>query len=95
MYVEELENLGKAFEQLQAENSILVNKISDKDNEISKLLGDKLKAEFSLSQIQKEADFSLEKAQKIEEIAKHRISEMESREDSLRRQVVKQDIFIN
>lgn len=66
----------------------LIKKIADRDDQISKLLGEKLKAEFSFIQIQKESESSLERAQKIEEIAKHRISEIESREDSLRRQVV-------
>lgn len=89
LYIEELENLGKAFEQLQSENANLVKKIAEKDDQISKLLGDKLKAEFSFSQIQKEAESSLERAHKIEELAKHRIIEAESREDTLRRQVVK------
>jgi len=89
MYIEELENLGKAFEQLQEENANLVKKLGEKDDQISKLMGDKLKAEFSLSQIQKEADSSLEKAHKIEEIARNRIAEIEAREDSLRRQVVR------
>jgi chromosome segregation ATPase len=89
LYIDELENLGKAFEQLQNENASLVMKIADRDDQISKLLGDKLKAEFSFSQIQKEAESSLERAQKIEEIAKQRINEAESREDTLRRQVVK------
>ena len=89
MYIEELENLGKAFEQLQEENVNLVKKLGEKEDQISKLMGDKLKAEFSLSQIQKEADSGLERAQKIEEIARHRIAEIEAREDSLRRQVVR------
>lgn len=89
LYIEELENLGKAFEQLQSENANLVKKIAERDDQISKLLGDKLKAEFSLSQIQKEAEFSLERAHKIEEIAKQRVAEAELREDTLRRQVVK------
>jgi hypothetical protein len=92
LYIEELENLGKAFEQLQSENASLVKKIADKDDQISKLLGDKLKAEFSFSQIQKEAESSMERAHKIEELAKHRIVEAESREDTLRRQVVN-DIY--
>lgn len=89
LYIEELENLGKAFEQLQSENASLIKRIADRDDQISKLLGDKLKAEFSFPQIQKEAESSLERAHKIEEIAKHRISEAELREDTLRRQVVK------
>lgn len=88
LYIEELENLGKAFEQLQIENADLIKKVADRDDQISKLLGEKLKAEFSLIQVQKEAESSLERANKIEEIAKHRIAEIESREDSLRRQVV-------
>ncbi len=94
LYVEELENLGKAFEQLQNENSNLVKKVSDKDEQISKLMSDKLKAEFSMSQNLKEAESSLERAQKIEEIAKHRVNEIESREETLRRQVVKNLIAI-
>lgn len=85
--------MGKAFEQLQSENASLVKKIADRDDQISKLLGDKLKAEFSFSQIQKEAESSLERAQKIEEIAKHRVNESESREDTLRRQVVQSFLF--
>lgn len=89
LYIEELENLGKAFEQLQIENDNLIKKVADRDDQFSKLLGEKLKAEFSFIQIQKESESSLERAHKIEEVAKHRISEIESREDSLRRQVVK------
>ena len=88
LYVEELENLGKAFEQMQNENSNLVKKLADKDEQISKLTSDKLKAEFAMSHNSKESESSLERAQKIEEIAKHRIHEIESREESLRRQVV-------
>lgn len=88
MYIEELENIGKAFEQLQNENTNLVKRLADKDDQISKLTGDKLKAEFAVSQNLKEAESSLERAQKIEEIAKHRTHEIESREETLRRQVV-------
>lgn len=89
LYIEELENLGKAFEQLQTENSNLVKKIAEKDDQISKLMGDKLKAEFTLSQSMKEVESSLDRAQKIEELAKHRVTETESREELLRRQMVR------
>ena len=88
MYLDELENLGKSFEQIQIENSNLIKKIADKDEQLAKLLGDKLKAEFSLSQIQKEAESSLIRAQKIEEISNQRVSEAEAREDNLRRHMV-------
>lgn len=82
-----MEALGKAFEQIQSENSGLLKRLSEKEDQISKLLGDKLKAEFSLSQVQKEAEISSLRAQKIEDIAKHRVNESEAREVSLRKEL--------
>lgn len=87
VYVEELESLGRAFEELQSANAALIKKIAEKDDGASKLLGDKLKAEFSVSQIQKEGESVLLRAQKMEELAKHRVSEMESREGLARQQL--------
>lgn len=88
LYVEELENMGKAFEQIQIEVENLIKTVEEKEQHISKLMGDKLKAEFSLSQIQKEAESSFERSQKIEEMAKHRIAEIEIRDENLKKQLV-------
>lgn len=86
--MEELENLGRAFEQIQSENANFIKKIAEKDETITKLIGEKMKAEFISSQVQKETESSLQRAHKIEEISKHRVSEIEAREDNLLRQVV-------
>lgn len=87
LYIDELEDLGKAYEQLQIELSSTQKKLTERDEQISRLLGDKLKAEFASSQIQKETESGLMRASKIEEIAKHRVAESEAREGQLRAQV--------
>jgi E3 ubiquitin-protein ligase BRE1 len=87
LYIDELEDLGKAYEQLQGELSATQKKLAERDEQISRLLGEKLKAEFASSQIQKENESGLVRSGKIEEIAKHRVSESEAREGQLRTQL--------
>lgn len=87
LYIDELESLGKAYEQLQSELSATQKKLTERDDQISRLLGEKLKAEFTTSQIHKETESGLMRASKIEEIAKHRVAESEAREGHLRSQL--------
>ncbi len=87
LYIDELENLGRAYEQLQSELTATQKKMTERDEQISRLLGEKLKAEFASSQIHKETESGLMRASKIEEIAKHRVAESEAREGQLRAQV--------
>ena len=87
LYIDELEGLGRAYEQLQSELSSAAKKLTEKDDQISRLIGEKLKAEFACSQIQKETESGLMRGSKIEEIAKHRVAESEAREGQLRTQI--------
>lgn len=94
-YIDEIENLGQAFEQIQQENGALMKKISERDESISKLLAEKLKAEFTVTQIQKEAELSLSRSQKLDEISKHRVQEMEERESAARQMLINVEKNLN
>ena len=65
-FLTELETIGVAFQNLQNHNQSLLKEISEKDGLLQVANADKIKLEFKMSQILKDAEVSTKKAEEIE-----------------------------
>lgn len=83
----ELDSLGKAFDELQAQNVILINQTQEKDDMNAKMLAEKLKSEFAIIQIKKDLEFSLKKATILEKVSLERMDSAEKLEQKLIMQI--------
>jgi E3 ubiquitin-protein ligase BRE1 len=84
----ELEVIGKAFEDLKEQNSLLIKQIAEKEEGSAKLLGEKLKAEFALVQAKKDTEISLQKALALERASLERLEAAEARERQARSRII-------
>lgn len=62
----EIEVIGEAFDSLQKQNTALLQQLSEREQIITKVTAERLKSEFALTQVQREADLVKQKALKIE-----------------------------
>lgn len=84
---QELETIGRSFDDLANQNQLLSKQLAERDEALSKLMSEKLRAEFSSVQARKDAEIAMQKAQAVEVSSIERIANAESLEAHLRKDI--------
>lgn len=87
-FLAELETIGSAFQSLQNHNQQLLKDISEKEGMLQAVNADKIKLEFKLSQILKDAEVSTKRAEEMEKAALSKVSTSISKEKLLQTSVL-------
>ncbi len=83
----EVDELGRAFEEVQGQHAGLLKLLAEREEASSKATGEKLRLEFAIVQVRKDADISMQKASILESMSLERIERADEREKDARRQV--------
>lgn len=80
----EIETLGGTLDGLQEANRKLLESLERRDEQYNQLLGEKLKIEFNLAQLQRESDLTKQRSIKLEQESLALAAQAEAREKTAR-----------
>lgn len=83
----EIESLEKVFEGAQYTVERLTKQLSEKEEQISRLLGEKLRADFVVVQCKKDADIATQNATLLEKHALAQIEEFDKKNAEMRKKI--------
>lgn len=87
MIYSELETVAKSYDEIQQQNSVLIRQLAEKDDAYGRLLAEKLKVEFSSTQVKRDADVVLQKGTLLERESLERQEASEIRDKQVQEQL--------